>query len=453
MVSVDSGRWGPCCSRAPNGSTAGAPGGAGLYALNIWWLPLSCGGPVASLEELLLRIEGITLWDGHRDLGPSLVEWDGDKLTKVERAPDPLLPELCVVPGLVDTHVHLVGHAGPGPADFFTWPLTTTREEQVLHGLAHAQRALRQGVTTLRDLAGDEAQIALRRAFDQSLMDGPRLVVHCVVGMTAGHCDLFTPPAAAQRRPTADGADECRRLVRTWARAGADGIKITTSGGVLSMGDRSEWRNYTRAEVQAIVDEAHALALPVAAHAHSAAGIQVALDEGVDSIEHGTLMTAAQARQAAAQGTTVAPTLLINEAIAGGSVPVTPEARQKAALLVAERDKLLRHAAGLGVRFVLGTDANGHHVAFGDQMAEVRRMGEVLGLSPEQALQAATSQAAAVVGLGAVVGTIAPGFGADLLVMRGRPWLDAADLRTDQLVAVVSRGRLVAGALPGILGP
>ena len=345
----------------------------------------------------------------------------------MERAPDPLLPELCVVPGLVDTHVHLVGHAGPGPADFFTWPLTTTREEQVLHGLAHAQRALRQGVTTLRDLAGDEAQIALRRAFDQSLMDGPRLVVHCVVGMTAGHCDLFTPPAAAQRRPTADGADECRRLVRTWARAGADGIKITTSGGVLSMGDRSEWRNYTRAEVQAIVDEAHALALPVAAHAHSAAGIQVALDEGVDSIEHGTLMTADQARQAAAQGT--------------------------AALLVAERDKLLRHAAGLGVRFVLGTDANGHHVAFGDQMAEVRRMGEVLGLSPEQALQAATSQAAAVVGLGAVVGTIAPGFGADLLVMRGRPWLDAADLRTDQLVAVVSRGRLVAGALPGILGP
>jgi imidazolonepropionase-like amidohydrolase len=191
----------------------------------------------------------------------------------------------------------------------------------------------------------------------------------------------------------------------------------------------------------------------VAAHAHSAAGIQVALDEGVDSIEHGTLMTADQARQAAAQGTTVAPTLLINEAIAAGSVPVTPEAREKAALLVAERDKLLRDAAGLGVRFVLGTDANGHHVAFGDQMAEVGRMVEVLGLSPEQALRAATSQAAAVVGLGAVVGTIAPGFGADLLVMRGRPWLEASDLRTDQLVAVVSRGRLVAGTLPGILGP
>jgi imidazolonepropionase-like amidohydrolase len=215
------------------------------------------------------------------------------------------------------------------------------------------------------------------------------------------------------------------------------------------MGDRSEWRNYTRAEVRAIVDEAHALGFPVAAHAHTAAGIAVALDEGVDSIEHGTLMTAEQAGKAAARGTTVAPTLLINDAIASGSVAVPPEAQRKAALLVAERDLLLRQAADMGVEFILGTDANGHHVAFGDQMAEIRRMGEVLGLVPERALQAATSRAATAVGLGAVVGTLAPGFGADLLVMRGRPWLQAADLSTDRLMAVVSRGRPVAGALPG----
>lgn len=307
---------------------------------------------------------------------------------------------------------------------------------------------MRSGVTTMRDLAGDEAQIALRRAFDQGLLEGPRLIVHCVVGMTGGHCDLFTPAAVSIRRPTADGEVECRRLVRAWARAGTDGIKITTSGGVLSMGDRSEWRNYTRGEVRAIIDEAHALGLLVAAHAHTEAGIEVALAEGADSVEHATLITPEQADRAAARGTTVAPTLLINEVIASGSVPVTAEARQKAAQLVAERDKRLLHAARAGVEFVLGTDANGHHVAFGDQMTEVRRMQEVLGMSPERALQAATSRAAAAIGLGGTVGTLVEGLGADMLVMRGRPWLHGADLRTDQLVAVVSRGRVVAGALP-----
>lgn len=399
-------------------------------------------------KEARLRIAGVTVWDGSADIGPSRLEWDTDRLTVVEPVREVGWPGICVVPGLVDTHVHLIGHAGPGQADFATWPLVTTREEKVLHGLAHAQQALRAGVTTLRDMAGDEAQLALRRVFDQGVVEGPRLLVYCMVGMTAGHADMFVAPAVAQRPPTADGEDGCRRLVRTWARAGADGIKIATSGGVLSMGDRSEWRNYTRAEVAAIVDEAHALSLPVAAHAHSPAGIQVALDEGVDSIEHGTLITPEQATRAAASRTAVAPTLLINEAIAQGSVPVTPQAQQKAALLVAERDRLLSAAADAGVQFVLGTDANGHHVRFGDQMAELGRMREVLGMSPEQALQAATSGAAAAVGLGQLVGKIAPGFAPDFLVMRGRPWLNGADLRVEQLVAVVSRGRVVAGALP-----
>jgi imidazolonepropionase-like amidohydrolase len=397
-----------------------------------------------------VHIDGITVWDGRTEIGPVDLTWEGDRVTALAPAAEARWPELCVLPGLVDTHVHLIGYAGPGRADFATWPLTTTPEEQVLHGVAHAQRAMRLGVTTLRDMAGDAAQIAVRRAFDAGVLEGPRLRVHCMVGMTAGHSDLFVPPAVTQRKPVADGPDECRRLVRTWARAGADGIKVTTSGGVLSMGDRNAWRNYTDHEVHAIVDEAHALGLPVAAHAHSAAGIQVALDQGVDSIEHGTLMTAAQAAQAAAAGVTVAPTLLINSAIAQGTVPVPAEARHKAQQLVVERDALLRAAARAGVRFVLGTDANGYHVAFGDQMAEVARMADVLDLTPEQALRAATSDAAQAVGLGDAVGSLSVGRGADLVVMRGRPWLDLGDLRTDAIVAVVCRGRVVAGALPSV---
>ncbi|TDD26392.1 metal-dependent hydrolase family protein [Nonomuraea diastatica] len=393
-----------------------------------------------------MRLDGIPLWDGTELRGPVDLSWEPDRITDVSPAA-PRHDDLCVIPGLVDTHVHLIGHAGPGdPPDFATWPLVTTRDEQVLHGVAHAQRAMRHGVTTLRDLAGDEAQVALRRAFDAGVLQGPRVQVHGVVGMTAGHNDLFVPPASPLRKPTADGPDECRKLVRTWARAGMDGIKLTTSGGVLSIGDRNAWRNYTRDEIRAVVDEAHALGMPVASHAHSEEGIRVAVEEGVDSIEHGTLMSTDLAEVLAARRTPVAPTLLINEAIAEGRVPVTPEARAKAAELVATRDVLLAQAAALGVRFVLGTDANGHHVQFGDQLAEVRHMARILGMDAASALRAATSDAADSIGL--PVGRIAPGLGADLIVLRGRPWERIDDLATGNIVAVVSRGAVVAGGLP-----
>ncbi|MFI7227011.1 amidohydrolase family protein [Nonomuraea angiospora] len=394
-----------------------------------------------------MRLDGIPLWDGTEYRGPVDLSWEPDRIISVQPDALPGHDGLCVFPGLVDTHVHLVGYAGPGdPPDFATWPLVTTRDEQVLHGAAHAQRAMRHGVTTLRDLAGDEAQIALRRVFDAGVLPGPRVQVHGVVGMTAGHNDLFVPPAFPVRKPTADGPDECRKLVRAWARAGMDGIKLTTSGGVLSIGDKNAWRNYTRDEIRAVVDEAHALGMLVASHAHSEDGIRVAVEEGVDSIEHGTLMSKDLAETLAARGTPVAPTLLINEAIAEGRVPVTPEAGAKAAELIARRDVLLAQAAALGVRFVLGTDANGHHVQFGDQFAEVVHMTRVLGMDAESALRAATSDAADSIGM--PVGRIAPGLGADFVVLRGRPWERIEDLATENIVAVVSRGRVVAGRLP-----
>ncbi|MEU8359588.1 amidohydrolase family protein [Nonomuraea sp. NPDC048882] len=393
-----------------------------------------------------MRLDGIPLWDGTEYRGPVDLAWEPDRITDLSPAAQ-RHGDLCVLPGLVDTHVHLVGYAGDGaPPDFATWPLTTTRDEQVLHGAAHAQQAMRHGVTTLRDLAGDEAQVALRRVFDAGVLAGPRIQVHGVVGMTAGHNDLFVPPAVPLRKPTADGPDECRKLVRTWARAGMDGIKLTTSGGVLSIGDRNVWRNYTRDEIRAVVDEAHALGMPVASHAHSEDGIRVAVEEGVDSIEHGTLMSRDLAETLAARRTPVAPTLLINEAIAEGRVPVTREAMDKAAELVATRNVLLAQAAALGVRFVLGTDANGHHVRFGDQLAEVVHMTRILGMDAESALRAATSDAADAIGM--PVGRLAPGLGADLIVLRGRPWERIEDLATENIVAVVSRGRLVAGRLP-----
>lgn len=393
-------------------------------------------------------IEGIRVWDGIRDVGVSRLSWLPDRIEEVTPAAEDRFPELCVIPGLVDTHVHLLGSAHDD-GDTFTWPLVTRREEQTLHAAANAQRAMRNGVTTLRDLAGDEAQVAVRRAFDLGIMPGPRVLVSGPVGMTAGHGDLFLPPAVRERAPLADSPDECRKLVRTWARAGVTGIKIFTSGGVLSIGDKVGWRNHTRAELAATVDEAHALGMLVSAHAHSEVGIQIAMEEGADSIEHGTELTAAQAEILAARGTPVGPTLLINEIIAQGKAPASAEAREKAAELVARRDDLFRSAARTGVRFVLATDASGYFVRFGDQMSEVVRMTEVLGISAEAALRAATSDAAASIGLGDVTGSLTPGLGADFVVLRGRPWARIEDLRPETIVAVVSRGEVVAGRLPG----
>lgn len=400
-------------------------------------------------ERTVLR--GVRLWDGEADAGPVDLTFapqgrDG-VVSSVTPAADPSGAErLSVIPGLIDTHVHLVGDAAGGSAGFLTWPLVTRPEERVLHGLAHARRALAGGVTTVRDLSADDVQFSLRRGLEAGIVSGPRVIAHGMVSMTGGHGDLFTPPAVVDRPPVADGPDACRALVRHWARAGADGIKIATSGGVLSVGDKAAWRNHTPEEIAAIVDEAHALGMPVAAHAHTAAGIDVALDAGVDSIEHATLIEAPQAQRILAAGLTVAPTLLINDRIAAGT-GANEEQAAKAGELVARRDALLRTAADIGVDFVLGTDANGFHVRFGEQMDEVREMARLFGWTPERALRAATSAAGRAVRR-ADLGRLAVGGPADLVVMRGRPWESIDDLRVENIVGVVARGRLVHGALP-----
>jgi imidazolonepropionase-like amidohydrolase len=397
------------------------------------------------------ELAGIELWDGTVGRGTSTLRWstDSGRLTAVESAE--AAPEqggLSVVPGLIDTHVHLIGYAGTGSPDFLGWPIVTRPEEQTLHGLAQARRALAVGVTTVRDLSADDIQFSLRRALEQGIVEGPRVLAHGIVSMTGGHADMFTPAAVTQRRPTADGPDACRALVRHWARAGADGIKIATSGGVLSVGDKSAWRNHTSEEIAAIVDEAHALGMRVAAHAHTEDGIRRALDHGVDSLEHATLMTPELAERAVAAGVTVAPTLLINEVIAAGGAGVTAEQAGKGSELIERRDALLRQAAELGVDFVLGTDANGRHVLFGEQLDELRRMSAVLGWSPERTLQAGTSRAAAAIGI-PELGRLEEGAPADFVVVRGRPWDELDVLRPENIVAVVRGGRVLVGALPG----
>lgn len=394
-------------------------------------------------------LTNVTLWDGRDDLGTGSIAWRGDEITEVRPAGDGAEARYSVIPGLIDTHVHLASHAGDEPPGWdSSWSLVTPPEELVFHIAANAQKAMRHGVTTLRDLAGDARQLAVSRVFDQGIQVGPRLLVHGQVGMTAGHGDLFIPPHYPHRDPVADSPDECRKLVRQWARQGAHGIKIYVSGGVLSTGDRIGWRNQTLAEIRTTIDEAHALGMPVAAHSHNKDSARTAVVEGVDSLEHGTGLDAELWPLARERDLPVAPTLLINDRLADGTVPVSAEARRKARAVVAERDANFGGAAAAGVRFVLGTDANGVMVQFGDQLEETRRMREAFSWTDERTLRAATSDAAAAIGLGDRVGSLAPGLGADLVVLDGRPWQDISCLRAESIVAVVCRGRVVAGALP-----
>jgi len=396
------------------------------------------------------RIDGITVWNGQTSLGTSTLSWSGDHIDAVEATgTDPAaLAAYSVIPGLVDTHVHISGYAGSRSVDWSSWPITTPPEERVLHIAANARKAAAMGITTLRDLAGDENQMAVARVFDEGILPGPRLLVSGQVGMTAGHGDLFIPPHYPHRDRVADSPDECRKLVRHWARAGATGIKIYLSGGVLSMGDKVGWRNQTIEEIRTTIDEAHALGLPVAAHTHSTHGVELALAEGVDSIEHGTGITSDQWERLVAGNIPIAPTLMINNFIADGTVAFSDEAQQKAKEVVAERDAGFVGAGKAGLRFVLGTDANGKFVQFGDQYEEIRMMAQAFEWTAERALVAATSDAADAVGLGSKVGTLAEGFGADFIVMSGRPWEDIDAMRVENIVAVVSRGSLVFGHLP-----
>jgi imidazolonepropionase-like amidohydrolase len=301
-----------------------------------------------------------------------------------------------LMPGLIDGHVHLLANAGAAQKDVHLWNVLTFIEEQTLHAAANARRALLAGVTTVRDMAGSRPEIAVKHAVDDGVIDGARVVASGFVGMTGGHGDLFCP-ANIERRlwPTADGEEECRKLIRTYARDGVDLIKLCTSGGVLSIGDEAEWRNYTFKETLAIVDEAHALGKRVAAHAHTRAGIRQALEAGVDTLEHGSSLDDELIALMVERGTWLCPTLAITEYILDdGERRGLPSASlEKARALRPGQIAGLRKAYAAGVRIFMGTDSC-NTMAFGRHAWELELMHRHLGMSPQEAIVAATSSAA-----------------------------------------------------------
>ncbi|MFN6979550.1 MAG: amidohydrolase family protein, partial [Gemmobacter sp.] len=330
--------------------------------------------------------------------------------------------------------------------------------EKLLHGLRNGWRALAAGVTTLRVMGHrDGGDLELAGFIRRGLLPGPRLsVAPWVISMTAGRGDLFYPNAwPRQPLDVADGIDECRRVVRTQRKLGADFIKFTASAGLLSAGDKAHWPNYSVEEMRVIVAEARDCDMKVAAHAHGTEGIRRALAAGVDTIEHGSFLDDACIETMLEQGTILVPTLAITDTVIRNGAASGARADGIEKMKPARERKVanVRRAWEAGVRIAMGTDSSGNLCPFGQHTRELELYVE-MGMAPWQALETATIHAAAALGREDVTGLIAPGHTADVVLVAGNPLEDVGVLRRPGGIrAVFKDGQDVTDPWPAALGP
>jgi imidazolonepropionase-like amidohydrolase len=352
---------------------------------------------------------------------------------------------LTILPGLVDCHVHLSLRL-EAVAD----QTQRSATDLVVRALQTGRDFLEAGVTTIRDAGYTPSGI--KRAFASGAFPGPRTQVSCTpLSQTGGHGDGWTPSGAvletrASDLPPgiADGVDAVRRAARLQIRAGADWIKVMASGGVLSAADSPDASQFTVDEIRAIVEEAKASGIRgTLAHAEGTVGIKNALRAGITSIEHGDLIDEEGIDLMLELDVPLVPTFNINFAlmdegrISRGEVP--PWAIEKMRYLFDSQQTNFRHAVERGVRVVMGTDSfNGMYPP-----AELAYMSD-FGLGPFRAIQAATCDAARLLGLADLIGTLEPGKQADFIAVSGDPlaepelWRDPA-----RVVLVVQGGRIV----------
>lgn len=329
-----------------------------------------------------------------------------------------------VLPGLMDMHVHLLAELGPNSRSD---PLTVTTSMQALRGAQHARKTLLAGFTTVRDLGGEpEAIYALRDAVAAGLVPGPRIVAAgSPLSATGGHGDvdgvkaelltLWTPDTIC------DGPYECRRAVRHAVKYGADWIKVTATGGVLSDTRTGTDQQMTGDELTEIMTTAHALGVRVAAHAHGADGIRAALAAGVDSIDHGTFLDDEALRLFRQTGAYLVPTLSPGAkvpAMMAGNPFFTAAIRQKALAASAASKSGFAKAYKAGVKIAFGTDTG--VTPHGDNADEFAMM-VAAGMPAMEAIRSATVVAAGLLGMSDDLGTLEAGKFADLVAVNGNP--------------------------------
>src|ERR671935_1465885 len=353
------------------------------------------------------------------------------------------LSKATVLPGLIDCHVHLESRS-----DRFEdiWTFKTSPLAPAMTAVVHARRTLEAGFTTVRDV-GSEPFLAvdLRDLIAEGYFPGPRIVASgpCI-SITGGHCDLnrYPPNVRIDLYPlerdfhVADGADQLRHVIRAHVQHGVDVIKVAASGGVFSRGDTPGAPQLTMEEMRVAVFEAHKTGRRVAAHAHGSQSIKDALNPGVDSIEHATLIDDEGIRMLKEHGAWMVGDLYNDDVILGKAeeLRIPKEYVEKERAIGQLQRQNWVKAVRAGVKAAFGTDAGIFpHGDNAKQLAVYVRYG----MTPAQAIRSATSVAADLLGRSQDVGTLQPGRYADLIAVRGDP---LADVRVLESVPFVMKG-------------
>ncbi|MDE3173822.1 MAG: amidohydrolase family protein [Gemmatimonadota bacterium] len=362
-----------------------------------------------------------------------------------------------IMPGLIDAHVHLTVQL-EGMIQYATTPFSLN----FYLALVYLRRTLDAGITSVRDAGG--ADLGLKRALEMGLVDGPRMLISIVpLSITGGHLDFWLPsgqtlglftPHPGLPNGICDGVDEVRHKVREVLRAGADVIKVCSTGGVLSPTDHPEFTQFSPEELDVMVQEgAYRRGIKVMAHAQGNQGIKNAVRAGVHSIEHGIYLDDEAIEMMLERGTFLVPTLLAPHAVIEQAESKGTMAewalRKSREVLDAHRDSI-RRAHRAGVKIAMGTDAG--VMPHGTNLRELGLMCDYAGLSPMEAIVATTRTAAECLGWQDRVGTLEAGKLADVAVASVDPLADIHALTPQTITFVIQGGRVVKrpAAAPGV---
>jgi len=387
------------------------------------------------LEDMYLAIEGSKI----AEIAPSA------RLPADVRVPTIDLAGRTLLPGIIDCHVHL---SMDGAADVIGQALRDTGAMTALRMARNAERTLRAGVTTVRDCGAKEhADFSFRRAVAEGVTPlAPRLLLSGMpIAMTGGHCWQFGREA--------DGADEVRRAAREQIKAGADCVKLMATGGILTEGTEIGSPQLTEDEMRAAAQEAQNAGKLSAIHAHGATGIKNGVRAGIRSVEHAYLLDDEAIELMLKRGTWFVPTaaavrLVVQHGITAG-IPPSVVRKAKAGLEI--QTVTCRKAWKAGVKLAMGTDAGTPYNRHGENLQELATLVEI-GLSPMEAIQAATSRGAELLGLADSIGTVERGKEADLLIVEGDPIADIKTLMRREAVSLVFKGGKLAHLGPAADG-
>ncbi len=385
-------------------------------------------GNVTSEKSVIIK-DGVisAIADGYVS-GESAGAVEGDEVSIHD------LKSMMVLPGLIDSHVHITSENNPKGR---LQTVQMSDPDRAITAAGFARKTLMAGFTTVRDVGarGGDAVFALRDGISRGDVIGPRVYSSgSTISVTGGHGDGtqgYRDDVAEILHSTGvcDGVGSCRNAVREQVRRGADHIKLTATAGVLSNTAAGLEQQFFEDELKAIMDTAHAMGRKVTAHAHGVQGINAALEAGVDSIEHGTYLDKDSIKLFKKHGAYLVPTLLAGATVAKWAEDpdsfLTPPQRAKAAEVGPRMLEMAQRALEGGVKIAFGTDTGVS--AHGDNAKEFALLVEA-GMSPKEAIIAATLSSADNMGKADKLGSLEPGKWGDLIAVDGDPLTDITEL-------------------------